>query len=145
LSASRTESGARRARCASTYFTIGRASVHAYDRSAQPIALLRKNSFDPSDGSMQAKRKPRSVSALKVFWQRIAERRFQRSPERLHARIARRIGAGSWRKISPSLFVASASTRSHHAPVTIVSSYSGRDAIVWKSRARRSPASSIAA
>src|SRR5581483_12422836 len=54
FSASRLLSAASRDSFARTYRTTSAGSVHACCRSAQPIAFWRKNSFDPSDGSMQA-------------------------------------------------------------------------------------------
>src|SRR3974377_1064712 len=109
------------------------------------MALARKNSREAIEGSTRGKRSRRSVFSLNVIWQRIALRLFQRFSERLQARIARRMGLGSFLRISPSRFVARVSTRSHQAPVTIISSYIGRDAIVWNGLARFSPVSSIAA
>ena len=52
--ASRMLRALRRTRLRSTYFLTSSASVQACWRSAQPIALRRKNSRDSSDGSMQA-------------------------------------------------------------------------------------------
>ena len=78
------------------------------------------------------------MESLNVTWQRIALRLFQRFSDRLHARIAFRIGPGSFRRISPSRCVARASTRSHHAPVTIISSYIGRaDVMYWRAPSAR--------
>jgi len=48
------------------------AVCQAYWRSAQPIAFWRKNSRDPSEGSMQAYNSFRSVSALNPSWHMIA-------------------------------------------------------------------------
>ncbi len=44
----------RRFSFAFTYRTTSIGSVQAYERSAQPMAFLRKNSFDAIEGSMQA-------------------------------------------------------------------------------------------
>ena len=54
LSASRQLNPLRRARLSSTYLLISALSVQAYWRRAQPIAFLRKNSCDPTEGSMHA-------------------------------------------------------------------------------------------
>jgi len=67
------------------------------------------------------------------------------SASRLQESIARRIFFGSFARIAESACVAIVSTRSHHAPSSIISSYIGKASIVWKGRARRSRASSIAA
>ena len=52
--ASRRLSGLRRVWLSWTYFLISRGSVQACWRRAQPIAFWRKNSREPSEGSMQA-------------------------------------------------------------------------------------------
>jgi hypothetical protein len=84
------------------------------------------------------------VSFLKVSWQRMALRRFQRSSERLQASISLRISRGKRRRSVPRRWEAMASTRSHHAPVTIISSYIGRAAMSWNRSNRRNSVSSIA-
>jgi len=50
--ASRAERPLRRERFASTYRMTSSGSVQAYCRSAQPMALRRKNSLESSEGSM---------------------------------------------------------------------------------------------
>jgi hypothetical protein len=74
----------------------------------------------------------------------MALRRFQRSSERLHASISLRISRGKRRSSAPRRWEAIPSTRSHHAPVTIISSYIGSAAMSWKRSKRRKPVRSIA-
>jgi len=120
-------------------------SARAYCRSAHPIAFRRKNSFEASEGSMHAKRSPGSVSPREPSWQRIAERRFQRSSLRAQASIARLVARGSFARSSPRRCAAIGSTTSHQAPVTTISSQTGRKSRPRNRAKPRHRASSTAA
>jgi hypothetical protein len=75
---------------------------------------------------MEAYSSSRSVAALACTWQMMAVRRSQRSQERLQASSVAVIGSGCSASSPATRCVATSSTRSHQAPVTISSSNSGR-------------------
>jgi hypothetical protein len=107
--------------------------------------LRRKNSGSAIAGSIARVSKSVSVSSLAPTWQMIAVRRRQRSPSFAQSSIIGVTRARSARRIGPIRRIASSSTWSHHAPLTIISSYTGTSSASCHRRYARYPERSMAA
>ena len=134
FSASRRLRPLSRPSCARTKRRISAASVQAYCLSAQPIALRMKNSWSSRLRSMHAYSRSRFVRSLKVIWQMMAVQRFHRFSAPLHRRMRTVIVRGQAASSGPIRWMATASTKSHHAPSTIICSYMGSAPSVWNRR-----------
>ena len=85
------------------------------------------------------------MSSLAPIWQMIAVRRRQRSPSAAQLSMIGVTGRGRRARIGPILRMASSSTWSHHAPLTIISSYIGTRSGSCHRRYARCPERAMAA